>query len=91
MKKAWLVISVFATLIILLMLLGCEVTESAKTVPVKPLRSHLTPIRQDWIDVYGDTLESQIVFNLVILRRNDLVIAEVINRLHPQDPNEVAR
>ena len=61
---------------------------STPETTIKPINQLITPAKQEWIDAYGDTLETQIVYNLVVLRNNDFVIANTINKMHEKDPNE---
>ena len=75
-------------LMMLIMLVGCNESQKVPQENIKPLDQQLVPARQDWKDAYGDTLETQIAFNLAILRQNDLVIANVMNKMHPTDPND---
>lgn len=67
-----------------------EAALSPKMPPkIKPLNELLIPTRQDWKQAYGDTLQTQIVQNIVILRNNQIEIARMISRLHPPvDPNK---
>jgi len=74
---------------------GCQEAENSSKNPnikpsnIKPLSQHLVQVPQNWKDAYGDALESQVAYNLVVLRNNQLVIADVMNRIHPKtDPNE---
>jgi len=73
-------------ILIVLMAAGCQEVQQQK---YKPLNQLIAPARQDWKDAYGDTLETQMVFNLAVLRLNDVEIAKMINSLRPPvDPNE---
>lgn len=79
MKKVIVVLS-------MLFFAGCdEGVVKTKVLPpdIRPLSQQMTPASQEWKDAYGDTLENQIIFNLAVLRNNDMVIAKTINNLHP--------
>lgn len=83
MKYVWIVC------IVLAFILGCNEEQKTNTPPnIRPLDQHLTPTRQDWKDAYGDNLEAQLVYNFMILRSNDMVIAGVMNKMHPADVND---
>lgn len=76
-------------LLILLLLLftGCN---EVQTVPdgIRPLKDLLLQPQQNWVDAYGDDLETRLVYNIVVLRNNQLEIAKMISRMHPPiDPN----
>lgn len=62
------------------------------TVKIKPLYDHLIEIPPNWKEAYGDTLEVRFIYNLAVLRNNQLEIAKMIARLHPPvepiDPNQ---
>lgn len=74
---------------ILLCIIGCNEVQKAPVTSVKPIGRYLVPMRQDWKDAYGETLESQMVYNLVIMRSNQMKIAKMISKLHPViEPNE---
>ncbi len=55
----------------------------------KPLNELIVSAPDQWKQLYGDTLETQIVYNLAVLRNNQLLIGQMINNLHPVDPNGV--
>lgn len=70
-----------------------EVLEAPETpeVPVMsimPLYDHLIAAPQNWKDAYGDTLEARMIYNLAVLRNNQLEIAKMIQLMHPPvEPN----
>ncbi len=85
-------------ILILLALVGCNETQKVpETEPkIKPLNAHILPAPQKWKDAYGDTLETQLVFNAVVGGRDDKIlqnaamqIAGVIRNAHAADPNDV--
>ena len=91
MKKLMLIVCA-----IVLLAAGCQ--EEQRNPNYKPLNELITPARQDWKDAYGDTLQTQMMFNLAVLRFNDIEIAKAIrgnqvamniriDNLEP-DPNE---
>jgi hypothetical protein len=90
MRKTELLIVGLILTVLAALFCGCEPQEKKiVTQPnIKSLNQQLTPAPQNWKDAYGDTLEAQIVFNLAVLRNNDLLIAQTINKLHPSDPND---
>ncbi len=56
----------------------------------KPLNQLIVAAPDDWKAVYGDTLETQVVYNVALMRNNQLMIGQTINNLHPPvDPNAV--
>lgn len=83
----------FVLIVLLFLLVGCNEVQKAPEeaqpkTNIKPLSEQLIPARQDWKGAYGDTLESQMAYNLVILRNNQLEIAKMISKMHPSvDPN----
>ncbi len=85
-------------LILILLVVGCnEAQKLPESAPqIKPLTAHIFPASQNWKDTYGDTLETQLVFNAAVSGRDDVVlqnvilqIAGVIRNAHVGDPNEV--
>ncbi len=88
MKKKILILAV-------VLLAGC--TETVKTPPdIKPLNQHLMPAPQNWKDAYGDTLQTQLVYNASTGIRDDqtlqraiLATARTMQNVHDDDPNEV--
>ena len=72
------------SLALLLMLTGCLETEKQ----VKPLSGFLIPTRADWVAEYGDTMETQVAFNLALIRYDQKQLFRYINEKHPViDPN----
>lgn len=73
----------FTLILILFLVAGCG---GQKVLPIGtiPLENHLVPTREDFKKAYGDTLETRLIFNIALLKNNDLVIANTINKLHPQ-------
>lgn len=65
------------------------VSETAQPqVSVLPLYDHLIEISPKWKEAYGDTLETRFIYNLAILRNNQMEIAKMIAKLHPPiEPN----
>lgn len=62
---------------------------SQPQVSILPLYDHLIEIPPNWKEAYGDTLEVRFIYNLAVLRNNQLEIAKMISKLHPPiDPNE---
>lgn len=96
MKKVLIVVIVLALAAVALGALA--VTPKSPEVPIvkiRPLYEHLIESPQNWKDAYGDTLEARFVYNLAVLRNNQLEIAKMIAKLHPPvepnlpiDPNE---
>ena len=86
-EKFSLMIDILAVLTLVLVS-GCNETQKASTPNIKPLNQQLAPAPQDWKDAYGDTMETQIVFNTFISRRNEILIADIMNRMHPSDVND---
>lgn len=80
MKKSYMIL-------ILVLCLGCN--ETVKKPNVKPLTDQIMPARQDWKDGYGDTLETQLAFNVALIRYDQKQIFKYIQSLHAVDPNEV--
>ncbi len=74
--------------IVILLALLCGCNEQAK-VGIRPMSENVIPTRQDWKDAYGDKAETQLAFNIAVLRRNEKLIVNEINKFHPDDPNEV--
>ncbi len=79
----------------LMTLTGCNEVQKIPQTSIKPLNQQLIPTDPNWIRAYGDTLETQIVFNLAVMRndinvsrKNELVIANVMNKMHSIDPND---
>lgn len=89
MKKVLIVVTVLALAVAALGALA--VTPESPEVPIvkiKPLYEHLIEAPPNWKEAYGDTLEARIIYNLAILRNNQLEIAKMISRLHPPiEPN----
>jgi len=89
MAKAIIVIIVTA----LILTVAIAVTEPDAPVIVDPsgppaapkvaLIDRLTKPPAEYIADYGDTIESRLVYNFLILRSNDVAIASTINKLHP--------
>ena len=90
------VVSAFLFVVfIALCLVGCQEVQKIPQTSIKPLNQLLIPTDPNWIRAYGDTLKTQIVFNLAVMRndigisrKNELVIASVMNRIHSVDPND---
>jgi hypothetical protein len=93
--KVLVVLAVILAIVILHCVAGCE---EAQKVPqnIKPLNEHLLQAPQDWKDAYGDTLETQLVYNAAIGMNDDRILqnailqtARVMKLIHASDPNEV--
>lgn len=64
------------------------VVSEVPVVQIKPLYDHLIMAPQNWRDAYGDTLEARLIYNMAVLRNNQMEIAKMISRMHPPiDPN----
>lgn len=61
---------------IVLLAAGCQ--EEQRNPKYKPLNQLIPPARQDWKDTYGDTLQTQMMFNLALLHFNNIEIAKAI-------------
>ncbi|HDZ14035.1 hypothetical protein LCGC14_0756680 [marine sediment metagenome] len=68
---------IFWFLLVAIVFIGCTDTQQ---VPdnIKPLDQHLLPIPQDWKDAYGDTLETQLVYNKVVGANDDKILQKAI-------------
>lgn len=86
-KRELLVVSVILAALAI-MFCGCNEAQKAPQSNIKSLNQQLLPAPQEWKDAYGDALETQIAYNLVVLRNNDMVIAGTMNILHPADAND---
>ena len=69
---------------LLALLAGCNKAPAN----IKPLDQHLAQAPQDWKDAYGDTIETQVVFNTLVSRNNEILIAGMMDKLHPADVND---
>ncbi len=79
---------VLLTMCLIAMLAGCNEAQKISATGVKPLNQQLAPTPQDWKDAYGDTIETQLAFNMRISRRNEILIADMVNKMHPTDVND---
>ena len=74
-------------LIVAVVFAGCEESVAQNA---NPLSQQLVQIKDpNWIKQYGDGVESQLAYNIGILRYNQLLIANVMNKAHTTDPNTV--
>ncbi|KKL68169.1 hypothetical protein LCGC14_2127640 [marine sediment metagenome] len=74
---------------------GCNETQKIPESSAKPLNQHLVPLPDDWKDAYGNSLETEVIYNLVlqrnettISRNNEILIANMISKMHPSDVND---
>lgn len=74
-------------ILMLIVLVGC--TDTRKQT-VKPVSQHLIPTRAEWKIAYGDTLETQMAYNLAVLRYDQRAIFALVQD-HHADPNEVKK
>lgn len=66
--------------------------KTEKSPKTRPIGSFLTPTKQDWKNAYGDTLETQIVFNLSVLHHNQQELLEKWAVMFPlKDPNSTKK
>lgn len=80
----------YALIIVLVMIVVAFAVERPQVpiLEVRPLYNHLIEAPQDWKKAYGDTLEARFIYNLAVMRSNQLEIAKMISRLHPPvEPN----
>ncbi len=82
MKKSLLI-----TILLAIILTGCT---DAKKQTFKPIDQHLIPTRAEWKLAYGDTIETQVAYNLAVLRNDQKAIFNLVQSYHAEDPNEVA-
>ena len=54
----------------------------------KPLSAHLIPANDKWKEAYGDTLETQMAWNLAVIRHDQRAIFNLVQVYHA-DPNEI--
>lgn len=92
-RELLIIIAVLVT--ISLLACGCQEEQKTPQANIKPIDQQLIPTDLNWIRAYGDTIETQMVFNLTVLRndinvsrKNELVIANVMNLMHPADVND---
>lgn len=88
---AGLCLAIVVNLLGALVLCGCIESEQVVSPQVKPLSAHLIPTKDTWKAAYGDTIETQIAWNLAVIRFDQKRIFELVQALHPADPNEVAK
>ena len=72
MKRLILILILFA-------ITGCSSTNK----PVEPISKYLIPSNETWKTAYGDTLESQMAFNLAVIRNDQKVIFKLVTSQHP--------
>jgi len=72
------------TLLLLLFILACVTGCVMPKGESKEIYNYLVPTRDDFKDRYGDTLQTRLIYNIALLKNNDLVIAGTINKLHPK-------
>ena len=94
------IMAVIGTILLLIygvgLLTGCNGAEKRAPAPqYKPLNTLIMSAPQQWKDAYGDTLETQLVFNAAVGRQDDRILqngliqtAGVIKNAHAADPNE---
>ena len=83
MKKFIVICLIFAALLIFIKFCPAHDPNAPK-----PLNELIVAAPDQWKQVYGDTLETQMVYNLAPLRNNQLLIGQMINNLHAVDPND---
>ncbi len=88
MKKIEFYLVMLILVILALLVTGCNENQRTQNPEIKLLNQHLTPAPQDWKDAYGDTIETQVVFNTLVSRRNEISIANMISKMHPSDVND---
>lgn len=86
------ILAAIGTILLLLygisLISGCNETQKIPESDVKLLDQQLAEASPAWKDTYGDTIETQIVYNLAISRANELEIAKMVSRMHPSDAND---
>ncbi|KKL89083.1 hypothetical protein LCGC14_1918320 [marine sediment metagenome] len=90
MKKSRMILQMAIGILVVALLTANLVMSMRKETPnIKPLDSFLMPTKDDWKVTYGDTLETQIVYNLAVMRFDQKAIFALVESYHPRDPNEV--
>ncbi len=57
------------------------------TPDIKPVSVYLISTNDDWKELYGDTLETQMAYNLAVIRHDQKQIFNLIQAYHVVDPN----
>lgn len=58
---------------------------------IKPIDQNIIPTHDKWKEAYGDTLETQILYNLAVIRTDQKMIFALVKKYHTTDPNEVTK
>ncbi len=92
MKKSILQMAIGILVVALLTAnLVVSMRKETKEPNIKPLSSFLMPTKDDWKVTYGDTLETQMVYNIVVGRFDQKAIFSLVQKYHATDPNEVTK
>jgi len=90
--KFWclLIIGVVLGTFFTILLVGCKETPKTTNLMADPMSAILKP-NDTWVQKYGDSKESTLVFNLVILDRSNANQHQAIIRAigDPNDPNSI--